>query len=67
MSVKIKELNIKIEIKKDFHTQEQLMEKFIQSLSVDRLPMEFIEGLAEKCKEEIDNDQRVVRTKFGRF
>ncbi|KXX68959.1 hypothetical protein [Flammeovirga sp. SJP92] len=67
MSVKIKELNIKIEIKKDFLTQEQLMDQFIQKLSIDKLPVEFIESLAEKCKEEIDNDQRILGTKFGRF
>ncbi|ANQ52267.1 hypothetical protein KMW28_26775 [Flammeovirga yaeyamensis] len=67
MSIKIKELNIKIEIKRDFISQEKMLEEFVQKLSIDHLPDDFVENLAEKCKEEINNDNKLFSHKFGRF
>lgn len=60
MAVNIKEINIKINIKKEFVPQQQMITTVLQELTLDNISPQFLEELIYKCKTEVKRENKNI-------
>ncbi|MBB6458862.1 hypothetical protein [Flammeovirga kamogawensis] len=60
MPVSIKEINIKINIKRDIVPQDQLTKNALKELSLDDFSKEFLDQLIHKCKNEVQRENKSI-------